>query len=355
MTATFREDRQWWFVNFTITLPDGTKQYVREKSPINSRAGAEDHERARRIELVKPAKAPVSPTFAGFAPSFLTFAANNTRGSTHEETVSVMTHHLVPFFGADRLDEITSERIEEYKNTAKSVRYNKALTRKTINNHLIILSRVLHIAHEWGKLQKLPTIRMFPGLSAGDRSFTYLEFEEADRFIEAAGGEDWSAMITVAIHTGLRVGELLALRWTDIDLVVGRLVVRQRLWRGNLGPPKSGKNREIPLSNTARATLQSTRHLRGPYVFCNEDGSLLTYSKANHGIAGVSRRAGLGKPITWHDLRHTFASHLVMKGVPLRIVQELLGHATLEMTLRYSHLAPAVKAEAVKMLDKVGT
>lgn len=351
MTVTYRADRGWWYVNFVVKLPDGTPKYVREKAPVNTRAGAEAYERSRRKEITENGTAPAI-SWNEFLPAFLTFAENNTKSSTHHETVSVLRHHLTPAFGDLRLDQISSEVIEDYKNTAASKRYEKPLSRKTINNHLIILSRVLHLAHEWGRLKVLPKIRMFPGIAAADRPFTFLAFKEADRFIEVAARGFWHAMIVTALHTGLRIGELCALRWSDVDLVAGRLTVRQRLWRdGKFDSPKSGKGREIPLSETVRKALNGQRHLRGILVFCDEKGQPFTYSACRNAIEVVSRRAAVGKSIMWHDLRHTFASHLVMRGVPLKVVQELMGHATLELTLRYAHLAPAIKSDAVRMLD----
>jgi integrase len=245
-----------------------------------------------------------------------------------------------------RLDEIGPKQIEEYK--AKKLA--EKLDRKSINNHLAVLRRLVNLALEYGDLDRVPKIRAFnikPSLLTEDE---FLRFDEAERFLRAAAPE-WKASLTTAIKTGLRVGELLALKWQDLDLAAGQLVVRRTLWRNQEGPPKGGRNRTVPLSDEALATLKAHRHLRGPYVFCSEEGRRLSHSRVKRVAPATCQAAGLPKRITTHGLRHTFASHLVMRGPSLKAVQELLGHESIEMTLRYSHLTPDVRREAVCRLD----
>ena len=116
-------------------------------------------------------------------------------------------------------------------------------------------------------------------------------------------------------------------------------------------PAASGKEREVPLSDDAIAVLKAHRHLKGPYVFCGANGKRLTHSEVKSVVPRTCRLAGLPVRLTTHDLRHSFASQLVMRGVALKAVQELLGHATMDMTMRYAHLSPDVKRDAVKLLD----
>ncbi|MFP6890217.1 MAG: site-specific integrase, partial [Nitrospinota bacterium] len=136
--------------------------------------------------------------------------------------------------------------------------------------------------------------------------------------------------------------------------VTGRLVVRRAAWRSEIGTPKSGRSREVPLSDQALSALKGHRHLRGNLVFCTEKGGLLTDGSCKWPVWRACRRAGIRRT-GWHVLRHTFASHLVMRGAPLKAVQELLGHADIKMTMRYSHLSPDARRDAVKLLDNHGT
>ena len=94
-------------------------------------------------------------------------------------------------------------------------------------------------------------------------------------------------------------------------------------------------------------------HLRSELVFCTMGGKTLAKGETKHPLWRACKRAGL-RLIGWHCLRHTFASHLVMRGAPIKAVQELMGHATMEMTMRYSHLSPDVRRDAVELLDRSG-
>jgi hypothetical protein len=117
-----------------------------------------------------------------------------------------------------------------------------------------------------------------------------------------------------------------------------------------LDTPKNGRSREVALSEAAVRALKVHRHLKGELVFTNDVGEMLTRNECRRPLWNACKRAGIRR-MGWHAPRHTFASHLVMRGVPLKAVQELLGHATIEMTMRYSHLSPDVTTNAVRLLD----
>ena len=158
-------------------------------------------------------------------------------------------------------------------------------------------------------------------------------------------------MVILALKAGLRQGELLALRWEDIDLVTGLLRVRRSVTRGVVTEPKSGKGRDVPLGDEAIAALKAERHLRGPLVFCDAGRADVEEERVQASALARLQEGRVCGRIGWHVLRHTFASHLVMRGAAMKVVQELLGHATIEMTMRYAHLSPDVPRHAVKLLD----
>jgi hypothetical protein len=152
------------------------------------------------------------------------------------------------------------------------------------------------------------------------------------------------------------LGEILALQWSDLDLVKGRVVVRRNFWRGHLNEtPKGGRTRSVDLPGSVITALKAHRHVKGPWVFCTAKGHPLTDKQLNGLLSKAVRRAGIARDegrIGWHDLRHTYGSHLAMRAVPLRTIQELMGHATIEMTMRYAHLSPEITRDAVKQLDE---
>ena len=335
-----------WWVDFRY---EG--QRIRKKSPVDNKRGAEEYERKLRQQLLdgtfgkeEACNEKEMPTIEQFAVEFLTtYARTNNKPSEVLAKEIIFRRHLIPALGKLRLDELDARTIERYK----ADKLEAGLHPKTINNQLTVLRRMLAIAAEWQLLEHVPKVKW---MKAPPPEFDFLDFHEAERLIKAADDE-WRSMITLALKTGLRQGELLALRWDDVDLVTGRLVVRRNVVRGIIGTPKSGKQREVPLSPSAVKTLKGHRHLRGELVFCDESGAMLRPSECVWPLWRACKRAGI-RGVRWHALRHTFASHLVMRGVPLKAVQELLGHATIDMTMRYAHLAPVVHREAVAHLDR---
>ena len=131
----------------------------------------------------------------------------------------------------------------------------------------------------------------------------------------------------------------------------GAIRVRRAIYDGVIDTPKGGRSRDVPMSAELVAALRLLpSRFAGQLVWPGEGGRNLTKGACKHPLWRACKRAGLRR-VGWHVLRHTFASHLVMRGVPLKAVQELLGHATIEMTMRYAHLAPDVTRDAVRLLD----
>jgi integrase len=180
----------------------------------------------------------------------------------------ILRCHLVPAFGSMLLDAIGYAAIQDYA----SGKVDTGLSKKTVNNHLTVLRRLLVVAKKRRMIETVPEIEW---LKVPEQDFDYLDFGEAQRLIDAAD-EEWRPMITVAIKTGLRLGELIALRWReDVDLLKGQIRIRRSATRGVITTPKSGKPREVDLGDEAIAAFKVARHIRGPLVFCDEGGRML--------------------------------------------------------------------------------
>jgi integrase len=356
-----------WRYRVVVDLPGGDQIRISGSAPRhnNNKDAARQAEKEHILRALTEASAPKepvqeAPTVNEFVKSYLEISTLKNKPSSIKAKESLLRMHLLPRVGHLKLDQVTYAVIEDLKvDLAKTPLSNftrkckqkpkneiQFLSQKTINNCLTVLRRMLSIARKRGMIASVPEVEW---LRAPLPEFDFLDFEESQRLIDAAEGE-WRTMMLTALRTGLRFGELLALRWQDVDLVAGRIVVRQNWVLGQIGTPKSGHAREIPLGEEVLKALKSHRHLRGPLVFCTMGGEVFTVGEPRYWLARVCRKAGL-REIGWHTLRHTFASHLAMRGAPLKAIQELLGHATIQMTMRYAHLAPEVARDAVRLLD----
>lgn len=301
-----------------------------------------------------PVKPPV-PTLAESHGAYLDAERLANRGSYYGSKEGHFRNYLVPILGHKRIDEIDYAVIEDLKvelskrQALNTKHFEKLLGPATINNIVVSLSDFLEWERKRGAIESVPEIEW---LKVPPQSFDFLDFHEAPRFVAGADG-DWGDMFLIDIKTGMRVGELIGVWKEDVDLHTAMLRVTRSLVEGKLGPTKSGKTRYIPLSDDACAAFdRQMGRVPGPYVFGLPDGSPLTDGRLARPFQRALKRSGIGRHITPHDLRHTFASHLVMRNAPLKAVQEMMGHANISMTMRYAHLAPHVTRDAVRLLDQ---
>jgi integrase len=342
-----------WFFRKVVRLPDGRRERIfgvpQSFGLPQTKEGAKEAER-REVERVMgtgvvkvvPVEKKEVPTVEKFSEKMLEVSRLQNKPAEVYHKELTLKNHILPAMGKLRLDEVTYAVVEDFK----LAQVAKGLSKKSVNNHVGTLRRLLSIAKKRGEIASIPAIET---LKAPPPPFDFLTYEEADKLIAAMSDGVWKAMITVAVRTGLRQSELRALRWEDVDLIGGKLLVSRSVWKGIFTLPKSGKPREVPLSDQALTALRRLpKH--GPFVFCYENGRMFSHNQVKGPLWRACKLAGL-RPIQWHVLRHTFASHLAMRGAPLKVVQELLGHATIQMTMRYAHLYPAVAREHVKLLD----
>ena len=146
---------------------------------------------------------------------------------------------------------------------------------------------------------------------------------------------------------------MVALEWSDIDFAKGQMCVQRSAWKGQVASTKGGRLRYVPMTRRLVTALREHRHLRGSRVLYQDDGSPLTEGVVQGFIRRAARRADLFNNGP-HMLRHTFCSHLAMRGAPARAIQELAGHADLTTTQWYVHLSPAAVDSAIRLLESPG-
>ena len=310
-----------------------------------------------------------SAAFSGFADHWLKVAiAPKRKGRTWLLYEYICRIWLVPFFRDRELSTITPMDVEALQAHVATADHSKTTGRKRrpgpkTNNEVIgCLSSMLGTAVRWRYLTANPC----DGVSRLGVPPPPLDFYDA---VQTAAwlatcehvAPDWHAFFFVAFRTGLREGELFALRVEDLDLASGRANVLRSyglVGRSQYGEssPKSGKARTVGLTPSTVAVL---RHHLG----ARSSGLVFAASRADGDrhllrqmlLAPWNRvtKAAKLKPMTLHGMRHSYASQLVMAGVPLPVVQALLGHSTIRMTERYAHLGPGHASSFVGVLDTV--
>ena len=342
-----------WEVDIHVVTPDGERGLrERRRATLSSRSTvmrwAEGRERVLFERLLNPAldtpKKEV-PTLQAFTPRFIEghAIANRLKPSSIAAKKAILRLYLIPMFGRRRLDAIKNEDVQRLKAQLE------LKSPKTVNNVLNALSVLLKRAVEWEVIERMPcTVKLLRVTSTA----AFHDFDEYERLVEVAGSIDIRTLLVVLLggDAGLRCGEIIGLEWGDVDLAKRQLCVRQSDWNGQLGTPKSGRLRYVPLTQRLTAALVEHRHLRSKRVLCQVDGSPFTRQIVQNRMILAAKRANVKKGV--HILRHTFCSHLSMRGAPAQAIQELAGHADLTMTQRYMHLSPAALDAAIRLLDE---
>lgn len=295
---------------------------------------AEDVLRKRKVEIAENKFLDVNKEqrikFKDFAHTYLeTHAKPNKR--SWQTTDRHYLKRLVPFFGEKYLYEINPMMIERFKAERKA-----EVSVASVNRELALLKCMFNKAIDWNMTKENP-VRKVKLFKENNWRTRYLEKEELVRLLRNSSFI-LRAIITVAVNTGMRKGEIMWLKWSNVD--IGRSYI-------TLHQTKNGEKRFVPMNKAVRETLIAVRkHPESAYIFAGKDGEPFNFRKSFETAIGKSGILSF----RFHDLRHTFASHLVMAGVDLNTVRELLGHKSIAMTQRYSHLSPDHKARAVEIL-----
>jgi integrase len=279
--------------------------------------------------------------------------------STLSDYRNAVNSALLPEFGRDTpLEQITSERIEAYRERLLDA---GQLSRRTIQKTLVLLYGILKRAkrRKWIASNPAEDVERVRVKRSGD--FNVLSPVEVQAVARAAADEQDAAIYAVAAFTGLRLGELRALRWRDIDFAKQTVLVRASYTHRREGPPKSGVVRSVPLIDQAAAALDGLSR-RAMFtdprdlVFCTGLGEPVSDDRLRERFYVALENAGLGEkragadPMVFHDLRHTFGT-LAVEAWPLHDVQAYMGHADIQTTMVYVHHQP--KAAAAGQLSRL--
>ncbi|MCD6222010.1 site-specific integrase [bacterium] len=217
------------------------------------------------------------------------------------------------YFGNCPVNSITQNKIEGYLNAQK-------VSNASLNREIAVLKHMFKKAVEWGYLKENPA-RKIKKLKVQEKKIRYLTDREIKRILDVCD-EEWRDIFLFFLYTGLRLSEFVNLSWDDVDFKKGLIAVQKT---------KSYKARYIPMSKEIRSILKKWRKREKPCKFSAD--------YISHKVREICKKVGIFD-VSPHILRHTFASRLVMNGVPLRVVKELLGHSDIKTTMVYSHLAP---------------
>lgn len=334
----YKRGNLWW-----ISYADGFGNIIRESSQSTKFKDAETLllERKKAVREGKepePIKRIPNHTFQQLADEYLKWCERQRSFRSKKGFIA----QLKESFGNIQLRHLNTKLLEQFQ-TERTQKGNKPAT---VNRLMATIKHCIHKGYQWEMLSEetLKRVRQVKLLEENNRRLRYLSQPECQALINNCQGNT-KATVVMALNTGMRKGEILGLKWDQVDLRHGFILLKET---------KNGERREIPINETLRGALQRIlRRVDIPYVFYDSSTGQ-PYQDIKRSFNTALRRAGI-RDFRFHDLRHTFASHLVMAGIDITTVSRLLGHKSLTMTLRYSHLAPSHMVKAVDILDNTLT
>lgn len=293
---------------------------------------------------------------------------------TVEGYTTIIRQHLIPKLGSYRLTQLKPEHLQKYYSEMLNNGHcngKGGLSNQTVRHHHMVLHKAIHTAMEWGLLSRNVADAVSPPRVQRSEMLIWDE-DDIRHFLGNAKDTSYYALFYLALSTGMRLSEILALRWVDVDLLLSQIYVNRSLHqlkdaRFIIRPPKTTKGRRtIALPPSATSVLREhqknqnlERKMLGvslnddSLVFCQVDGKPLRPNTVSRAWTILAARSGL-KVIRFHDARHTHASLMLKQGVHPKIVQERLGHSNIAITLdTYSHVVPGLQEAAAKRFDEV--
>ena len=347
--------------SYWVDTPSGPKRrYVSGKNKGETRAALGKAKSGRVGGFLTDAS---TTTLGEYLDGWLEDTRGTVRQRTWERYEQIVRVHIKPTLGRAKLKTLNPAQVRAL--------YRERLEGGSSPRTVQYVHVTLHKALEQAQGDGLVARNAAKGIKAPrpkKKEISPLTPDQARAFLEAARGDRFEALFVLALHCGLREGELLGLRWDDVDLEAGTLRVRRTLSETRDGPifepPKNGKGRNVPLTGASVEALRDhlarqMREIGEGYedrglVFASRTGKTMSASNVvGRHFRPLLKRAKLAR-IRLHDLRHTCATLLLIKGVHPKYVQELLGHANISITLdTYSHVIPGMGTQTVAAMEEI--
>jgi integrase len=362
-TITRRADGRW---EARISLPDSKRKsfYGKTRQEVAQRLSQARNDVDRGLPLPDERQ-----TVGQYLTSWLEVVCNQIKPSSFRIYCDLTRIHLIPALGKTPLARLTAQQVQEFY----SQKIRAGLSTTTVHHLHGVLHRALKDAFRLGLVQRNVT-EMVKAPRRAQIEMQVLSEEQAQCFLKGTTTDRFHALYVLALTTGMRQGELLALRWRDVDLDHRRLRVRttlQRQVRGGayaIAEPKTAcSRRTIALSQAAVAALREhrirqaeERLLLGPawdasldLIFPTSIGTILMPHVLLERFKALLKQAGLPS-IRFHDLRHSAATIAIARGVNIKVVSEMLGHTSVTITLQiYAHVTPDMQQAAADVMDAI--
>ena len=353
-----------WAASITI---EGNKRryfYGKTRKEVQEKLGSALHEKKQGTLVATP-----NQTVGQFLTDWLEHThKQSVRPRTYERYEGVLRLHLVPALGRYQLQKLSAQHLQAFYTR----KLEEGLSPTTVRYYHSVLHNALGSAVKWGFIPRNVCDLVTPPRKARFEMQPF-SIEQVQTFLETVQGHRWEALFTLALATGMRQGELLGLKWQDINFATQTLQVRRILTRIQSAttkvyveaePKTQQSRRNITIAAFALEALKQhrlrqieTKLKAGPfweehdYVFCTLTGTHLRPSHVVVEFKKLLKKAGL-PDIRFHDLRHSAATLLLSLGVHAKVVQEMLGHTQISMTMDiYSHVLPSMQQDAVNKLN----
>jgi len=342
----------------------GKKYYVYWREPDGTQKGEAvstkySEARARKIEIESELNngtyvSPSDTTFADFAEEWINYYAKpRFKPTSLETTLSFVNTHFISYFGDRRLSDISLYDFDQYI----ALKLSEGLAVTSIQRHLTPLKTMFKTAVKWGFIKTNPAEDLEKP-KARKKEMNFLTPAEIPKLLEHVHPNYFSIIFT-AIFTGMRISELLAITWDDVDFEANTIRVNKQLYKGKFTDLKTdAANRKIFMSPALKQVLLTHKEKcpKGDLnlVFPTEDGGPKQRNRiGKRGLASAVKNAGIKKNIRVHDLRHTFATLLISQKETLKFIQQQMGHNSINVTIgKYGHLIPEDYEDVGERLDK---